>query len=173
MNVISEILKKVAIVAILIAFSQCSFAQEGESIEHEETDKNRRRYEIITSGVYAYAFKHKVGEFGTEVHLTYWLSHKWGAGLLYTYKFDEHNRINEFALLGSMNPTEWMTINVGPNFTFRKPKNHGKLELSIGAYTELEFNIRPTEWFHFGPVLGTVISNDSELIFGLHVGFEF
>ena len=58
---------------------------------------------------------------------------------------------------------------MGPNFTL--PTDHREFSLSV--YAESEINIRPNEWFHFGPVIGTILGKESELATGFHLGFEF
>jgi hypothetical protein len=68
-----------------------------------------------------------------------------------------------------MNPTKWITLNLGPNFALST--KHRDFEL--GFYTESEINIRLTEWFQFGPVLGAVFSENTEGSLGFHLGFEF
>jgi hypothetical protein len=135
---------------------------------HHEA-KNKGIYEIITSGTYVYSFEHDEGVIGTEIHLTYWFTHKWGAGLSYTSKFEEEEVLNDIALLASINPAGWLTLNAGPNFGLSGDHR----EFSLGAYIETEINVRPTEWFHFGPVLGAVFSEESEGTLGFHLGFEF
>jgi len=148
-------------------------SQHGESNESDvaskEHGKEKGIYEIITSGIYNYSPESKHGNFGSEFHFTYWFNHNWGTGLSYTAIFEEDLLVNEIALLGSWNPAKWCTLNVGPNFTL--PNDHNNLEL--GAYGEIEFNIRPVKWVHFGPVLGTVIGHTVHFNIGYHLGFEF
>jgi len=153
---------------LFIGFNHVSFAQEYEHY-HTVEKKERGIYEIITSSVYVYSFEHEHGSVGTEVHFTYWFNHTWGGGLSYTAKFEDKETLHDVALLGSMNPTQWITLNVGPNFIL--PSEHRDFEL--GFYAESEVNVRPTEWFHFGPVLGFVIGKNTEGTMGFHLGFEF
>lgn len=127
-------------------------------------------YEIIVSGINAYGLNSKHNTYGSELHFTYWVDHVWGFGLGYTVKFeDEEPNINELALLGSWNPTTWLTLNAGPSFTL--PRDHHDLEVS--AYLEAEFNYRLTSYFHFGPVIGTLKGKETELLGGFQLGFEF
>lgn len=135
--------------------------------EQHSSKKEHGIYEIIISGIYS--FDHEEGIGGTEVHFTYWFDHTWGAGLSYTAKFEEAETLQDIALLGSWNPRRWVTLNVGPNFIL--PSDHR--EFSVGAYAEAEINVRPNEWFHFGPVLGGILGRESELVTGFHIGFEF
>ena len=143
--------------------------QDHPSSEHNDSEEESGIYEIITSGIYSYSFEHDEGVIGTEVHLTYWFTHKWAGGFSYTAKYEEEETLHDFALLFGMNPNSWITINAGPNFAF-EGKNR---EFELGAYGEIEINVRPTEWFHFGPVIGTVIGENTEGSVGIHIGFEF
>ncbi|MEM7369728.1 MAG: hypothetical protein AAF587_14080 [Bacteroidota bacterium] len=162
-----------SILSLCFLLSSMLCAQEGEAQHAEEghhaAEKEKGIYEVITSGVYVYSFAHQEAVGGTEVHFTYWFTHTWGSGLSYTAKFEQGEILQDMALLGSMNPYTWMTLNVGPNFAL--PTEHR--EFSLGFYAETEINIRPVSWFHFGPVLGTVIGTESEGTVGFHLGFEF
>jgi len=60
-------------------------------------------------------------------------------------------------------------LNAGPNFGLAGERR----EFEVSAYTEFEINIRATEWFHFGPIVGSIIGNNSEISGGFHLGFEF
>lgn len=159
--------KLAAILSLLFFFSIMLQAQTED--EHHHAEKEKGIYEVITSGIYAYSFEHKEGVVGTEVHFTYWFDHTWGAGLSYTAKFETEETLHDIALLGSVNPTRWITLNAGLNFAL--PGEHR--EFHLGAYAETEINIRLNEWFHFGPVLGTVLSKESEGTLGFHIGVEF
>ncbi|PHR27352.1 MAG: hypothetical protein COA38_13455 [Fluviicola sp.] len=158
-------IEKVIVSILLLVVSTVVLGQ------HEETNKEHKErgvYELISSGIYSYSFHDKTGEVGAEFHFTYWFNHKWGAGISYTAKFKDETVLNEIALLGSWNPLKWATVNFGPNFSL--PSEHENFRL--GAYLESEINIRPTSWFHFGPVIGTVYSEHFELNVGVHLGFE-
>ncbi|MFT5860729.1 MAG: hypothetical protein ACI865_002843 [Flavobacteriaceae bacterium] len=160
-------LRKQLLFTCFALFATASFSQhENEEASH---DKERGIYEIIASAIYSYSPEHKEGVTGAELHFTYWFNHKWGTGLSYTAKFEDAETINEIALLGSWNPVNWMTVNIGPNIVL--PTKHDGH--SLGAYFETEFNIRPTKWFHFGPVLGAVYGHQFEINTGVHIGFEF
>ncbi len=154
---------------LLFGFDQLS----AQHTEHQEEDHHHKKdhgiYELITSGIFAYHFAHQEGAIGTEVHFTYWFDHTYGSGLSYTAKFEEEETVHDIAVLGSWNPTRWVTLNVGPNFSL--PGDHRDFALS--GYAESEFNIRPTDWFHFGPIIGTILGRASELSAGFHLGFEF
>ena len=146
-----------------------SFSQHESSEVEGEHKKDKGIYEMIGSGIYSYSPAHKTGVAGAEIHFTYWFDHTWGTGLSYTAKFEEDEVLNEIAILGSWNPLNCMTVNVGPNLVL--PTKHDGY--SFGAYFETEFNIRPTQWFHFGPVIGGVYGHEFELNLGMHIGFEF
>ena len=60
-----------------------------------------------------------------------------------------------------------MDGHIGPNFAF--PSKHRVFK--FGLCSEIEINIRLTEWFHFGP--DAVISKNTEALLGLHLVFEF
>lgn len=160
-------LKKILFLNLLLALTIPCYAQHENDEGHNK--KGRGIYELISSGIYSYSPEHKEGVAGAEVHFTYWFNHIWGTGFSYTSKFEESEVLNEIALLGSWNPVKWMTINVGPNIVL--PSEHE--DYSLGLYFESEINIRPNEWFHFGPVVGLVYGNALELNAGMHVGFEF
>ena len=171
-KVTKSVFKK--LIGNLILFMICTFIFVNVlSAQHEEAPHSSEKHagiiEVISSGIYSYYFEHSEGIFGTEIHLTYWKTLKWGGGLSYTSKFEEKETLHDVALIGSMNPTHWMTLNLGVNFAL--PAEHRKF--LPGAYAETEVNIRPVEWFHFGPVLGTVIGKEIEATVGFHLGFEF
>lgn len=114
--------------------------QAQSSDEHStKSEKEEPVIELIASGIYAYSFEHEEGVLGTEIHLTYWFNHEWGSGLSYTAKYEEEENLHDIALLGSWNPTHWLTLNVCPNFGLSG--DHRDFEVS--AYTEAEINIRP------------------------------
>ncbi|MEH6535925.1 MAG: hypothetical protein V7719_06005 [Psychroserpens sp.] len=162
-------MKKQLIICLLLFTSSMLLYSQSEEKHKKESESENPVLEIITSGIYVTSFKNKENTFGTELHLTYWFNHKWGGGLSYTAKFEEEETLNDVALLGSWNPTKWITLNVGPNFGLSG--EHRDFEVS--AYTEAEINIRPKEWIHFGPVIGTVLGRNSEFTLGMHLGFEF
>ena len=165
--------KKIFFLTLFIsATSSLLFSQEKPMGEHPDAKhaQNAAVYEIITSAVYAFNTKTEAGSYGTEIHFTYWINHVWGTGLSYTVLFEEENeKIHQLAILGSYNPTEWLTINAGPNF--RLPNKD--YDLKISAYLETEFNYRLRDWVHFGPLLGATVGEETELSLGFQIGFEF
>jgi len=146
----------------------------GLNAQSEENDENESKkegpiIELITSGIYAYSLEEEEGVNGIEIHLTNWFNHTWGSGLSFTSKFEEDETLHDIALLGSWVPVSWLTLNAGPNFGLAGERR----EFEVSAYTEFEINIRATEWFHFGPIVGSIIGNNSEISGGFHLGFEF
>ena len=127
--------------------------------------------EIITSAVIVYTPGHDRTLYGSEIHLTYWFNHTWGGGLSYSGKWYEQNILSDLALLGSWNPTKWLTVNTGLNIAM--PDELVRKETHYGLYAETEYNWRLTDWFHFGLLTGTVVSNETELTAGIQMGFEF
>ncbi|MCI4671448.1 MAG: hypothetical protein MRZ79_25120 [Bacteroidia bacterium] len=140
-------------------------AHEGH---HEKVHHTKDIIEIITTGIRAKPFGEGEAIWGTEAHLTYWFVHAYGTGFSYTLRSEEGELLNDIALLASWNPNNWLTLNVGPNFAL--PNNHR--EFALLAYAEAEINFRLREWFHIGPVVGTLLGKHSEYSLGLHLGFE-
>lgn len=160
-------MKEYLTLILLVLSSLSLYAQHEENIEKEEEEKPV--IEIITSGIYSSSLKNDENAYGTEIHLTYWHNEEWGGGLSYTAKFEEKETLHDIALLGSWNVTRWMTLNVGPNFGLSGEER----DFEVSAYVEAEGNIRLSKWFHFGPVSGVILGENSEIILGMHLGFEF
>lgn len=155
-----------------IFLCQIILAQHHESEEHKDSHhsgKEKGIYEIITSVIGAYSFEHEEWTPGTEFHFTYWFNHTWGTGVSYTAKYEEEETLSDIALLGSWSPNRWLTLNAGPNFALASEHR----EFALLLYAEAEVNVRLTEWFHFGPVFGTLLGDESEGSVGFHLGFEF
>lgn len=157
------------IIFFLLFMSSILLHSQTEEIHDEESESDNPVLEIIISGIFASSFEHQETTFGTEFHITYWFNHEWGGGISYTLKYEDEETLNDIALLGSWNPTKWITLNVGPNFGFSG--EHRDFEVS--GYAEAEFNIRPRKWIHFGPLIGAVLGANSEYTLGMHLGFEF
>lgn len=143
--------------------------QAQEAVEGTEEKEEPAKYEIVASGIYAYNFEEEAGLPGAELHFTYWFTPKWGAGAIYVAKFDEDEVLSDVALLGSWNPSRWLTVNSGPNFGLKGESR----EFELSLFLEGELNIRPTESFLFGPNLGFLVGNSPEIAVGIHFGFEF
>lgn len=165
-------MKGILIVLLNTCFlAQQAFAQAEAGRGHTKGRHENGVWEISPSFIYSYAAAEQEGLLKTELHLTYWFTHQWGGGLSYTRKYINSEDINDdIALIGSWNATARWKVNLGLNYTI--PKKGGEEGL-WGLYNELEFNIRPSVWFSYGPVIGSVISKETEVYAGIHVGFEF
>lgn len=159
--------KNILLVFLITGINNILLAQEFQHHNHE--GKERGIYEVITSGIYAHSFMNNHGVKASELHFTYWFNHTWGGGFSYTTKYDNKVALHDVALLGSMNLSRSFTLNIGPNFELP----HEDRDFKLGLYSETEINIRPTDFFHFGPVFGLTISKNTEGIMGFHLGFEF
>lgn len=146
-----------------------SIGYSQEKVEEQEEEKGV--WEISPSYIYSYAPSLSEGLFKTELHVTYWINEEWGGGLSYTHKYINSSEINDdLAIIGSWNATRFLTVHLGLNYTIPKEEGEGGF---FGLYNEAEINIRPVKWFAFGPVVGSVISERTELYAGVHVAFEF
>jgi len=154
--------------AFMVVSSLLTYGQD--VIDNHSHSERTAVYEIIVSGIYSYNMEEEHGAYGNEVHFTYWFNHTWGTGLGYTISYPKDDEIfHQVALLASVNPTSWLTINAGPNF--RLPNKDRELEVS--GYLEVEFNYRVRDWLHFGPVLAVLPGKETELVAGFQIGFEF
>jgi len=144
-----------------------------QEIEHknskEEEHKKDPGLEIVLSGLFVYNSESENFDPATELHITYWTSHKWAFGVGYSIVFEEDNRIgHELAVLVSHKPWSFLTINIGPSFSL--PNSHNDTE--VAAYIEGEFNFKLGE-FHIGPLIGTLIGENVRPFAGIHLGYEF
>ncbi len=150
-------------IGIFIAFSLfiISFAQESDF---------EPKIELVPSFLASYSFEEEETIFAAEIYTAYWFQEKWGAGISNTAKFKEDIMLWDMAFLGSYKAAEWLCINSGINVGF--PHDGVRDGLEPGFYFETEFNWQVKENFHFGLVLGTVVSENTEITGGLHLGFE-
>ena len=157
-------IKKIIIASFFaIGLSQLTIAQE-----HHETEKEPG-LELVVSGVVITETEHNESDFATEIHLTYWTTHKWAFGVGYTVVFEEHNRIgHEIAALVSHKPWPFLTVNTGPSFSL--PNSHKDTEVS--GYLESEFAL-PIGNFHVGPTVGILVGEDFRWFGGFHISYEF
>ncbi|MBO6516514.1 MAG: hypothetical protein JJ975_08180 [Bacteroidia bacterium] len=125
--------------------------------------------EMISAWLYVFPQNGEDGLPGTEVHCTYWANSVWGYGVSYGAKKQHEGFLHEIAVLGSWNPTQWLTLNAGPSFVFPTDQRSGH----IVSYVETELNYRPNHWFHLGPVVGFTQGKHTEVFSGIHFGFEF
>lgn len=140
--------------------------------QEKEKEKVKGIWEFSPSLIYSYAPSLSEGLIKTELHLTYWVNEEWGGGLSYTHKFINSAEINDdLALIGSWNANRFLTFHLGLNYTI--PKKKAEEGGFFGVYNEAEINFRPTKWFAFGPIIGSVLSKRTEVYGGLHVAFEF
>ncbi len=159
-------MKKKFLVYILFA---CFFAYQ-TLYAQKNIKPHESSIEFIPSGIISYVPSGKEFLYGGEIHITRWFVEKWALGVSYSMKFKEHKVLSDIALLGSFDPVRFLSINAGPNFALPKKKLREKL--LVGLYAEAEFNLRITEFFHFGILLGTVLSKETEISTGVHLGFE-
>jgi hypothetical protein len=135
--------------------------------EHEKEEEPG--WETVFSVLSIYNTENKASDLATEVHLTYWATHKWAFGVGYTFIFEEDNRIgHEVAALVSHKPWSFLTVNAGPSFSL--PNSHKDTEVS--AYLETEFAFKLGA-FHAGPTIGNLIGEEYRVFGGLHISYEF
>lgn len=160
-----KIIKESIALLFLVLITTSGYSQE--SIE----EPTKGVWEFSPSAIYSYAPSESEGVFKTELHITYWANEEWGGGLSYTHKFINSAEINDdIALIGSWNANHFLTFHLGLNYTIPKKGGEGGF---FGVYNEAEINIRPVKWFAFGPVVGSVLSERTELYGGIHIAFEF
>ncbi|MDH7447913.1 hypothetical protein [Aquimarina sp. 2201CG14-23] len=125
--------------------------------------------ELVVSGLVMYTPKEELFDASTEIHLTYWVSHRWAFGIGYTLIFEEENTVgHEIAGLTSYKPSHFLTVNFGPSFSIPNSER----DLEVAAYIESEFNFKIGE-FHVGPLIGTLIGEEFRLFSGIHLGYDF
>jgi hypothetical protein len=153
--------KMLLLLGLVIGVNQKSLAQDN--------DIKEPGFELVLSGLSIYNTENKVSDFATEVHITYWTTHKWAFGIGYTFIFEEDNRIgHDVATLVSHKPWPFLTINAGPSFSL--PNSHKDFEVS--AYLEGEFAIKIGD-FHSGPTIGTLFGEHIKFFGGWHFSYEF
>lgn len=156
------------LIFIMILFPLCIFAQE-----NHHTKKNEKLedpgFEAVLSGLFMYTPENGNVNPASELHLTYWTTHKWAFGIGYTMIFEEEHRIgHEIAALVSHKPWSFLTVNSGPSFSL--PNSHKDIEVS--AYLEGEFAFKIGE-FHLGPTTGILVGKEFKLFGGWHFSYEF
>ena len=121
------------------------------------------------SGLFTYNPESENFDPATELHITYWTTHKWAFGVGYSIIFEEDNRIgHELAALISHKPWPILTINVGPSFSL--PNSNKDTEVS--AYIEGELNLKLSK-FHIGPLTGALLGKHVKPFARIHLGYEF
>ena len=157
----SKAMKTTTILFIVALLSQTIMAQEH--------NKKEPGLELVLSGLTIYNTRTELSDFATEVHLTYWTTHKWAFGVGYTFVFEEDNRIgHEVAALVSHKPWSFLTVNAGPSISL--PNSHKDTEIS--AYLESEFAFTLGE-IHLGPTAGVLVGQDFRVFGGWHFSYEF
>lgn len=153
--------KKIMLLCLVFGVSQTLLAQDHEI--------NEPGLELVISGLSIYNTESKVSDYASEIHLTYWASHKWAFGVGYTFIFEENNRIgHEIAALVSHKPWSFLTINIGPSFSL--PNSHKDTEIS--GYLEGEFAFKLGN-LHTGPTIGTLLGEYFKTFGGWHISYEF
>lgn len=144
-------------------------SQEHEQVNAPNHKEKEPGLELVLSGLSIYGTENKVTDFATEVHLTYWTSHKWAFGVGYTFVFEEDNRVgHEVAVLVSHKPWSFLTVNAGPSFSL--PNSH--MDTKTSAYLEGEFAFK-LGGFHAGPTLGMLLGETLKIFGGWHISYEF
>lgn len=142
-----------------------------QNTHFEETQKAHMKdpgFELIVSGLLYYTPKHHEWTPASEIHLTYWTTHKWAFGVGYTALFEDLATEHEIAALVSHKPTNYLTINAGPSFSLA---NEHK-ETEVSAYIESEFAFYLGE-IHIGPTIGTLAGKEFRIYGGMHISYEF
>ena len=156
-------MKKVTLFILFIGWCQFSLAQE-----HHKEEKDPG-LELVVSGLIISTPEHSSSDLATEIHLTYWTSHKWAFGVGYTFIFEEHNKVgHEIAALVSHKPWSFLTVNSGPSFSV--PNSEKDIEFSW--YVESEFAF-PIGDFHIGPTTGILVGEYFRWFGGIHISYEF
>ena len=153
---------------LLLLISTFTYGQE----EHEENSNHEvksQAFEAVLSGLFMYTPESGSFDPATELHLTYWTTHKWAFGVGYTLIFEEERRVgHELAALLSHKPWQFLTVNIGPSFSL--PNSHNETEVS--GYLEGEFAFQIGE-LHAGPTIGVLIGEEFRVFSGLHISYEF
>jgi hypothetical protein len=163
-------IKKIVFLFVLIfGFNFTMRSQEHEQDQVSDHREKEPGLELVLSGLTIYNTENKASDLATEVHVTYWTSHKWAFGIGYTFVFEEENSIgHEVAAIISHKPWSFLTLNAGPSFSL--PNSHKATEVS--AYLEGEFAFKFRD-FHTGPTIGTLVGEDLKIFGGWHFSYEF
>lgn len=152
----------------LLLISPFTFGQEehGENMEHEVKNPG---FEAVLSGLFIYTPESGNLDPATELHLTYWTTHKWAYGVGYTLIFEEEGGVgHELAALFSHKPWQFLTVNAGPSFSFPNSQE----ETEVSGYLEGEFAFQIGE-LHTGPTVGVLVGQEFRMFSGLHISYEF
>ncbi|RZN83353.1 MAG: hypothetical protein EVB11_05205 [Winogradskyella sp.] len=161
--------KLLLICAILFSITLLGQHDDNGEKEHIKHTDEKPGFEAVLSGLFIRNTEESITDFATELHLTYWTTHKWAFGVGYTIVFEEDSEIgHELAGLISHKPYKFLTVNVGPSFSL--PNSHKDLELSAYVETEWAFEIGE---FHAGPTLGALVGEEFRYFGGFHLSYEF
>ncbi|WP_033956666.1 hypothetical protein [Psychroserpens jangbogonensis] len=154
-------IKTIVLLLFVVQISQTTIAQE-----HIDKEPG---FELVFSGLSIYNTETEISDFATEIHLTYWTTHKWAFGVGYTLVFEEDNKIgHEVAALVSHKPWSFLTVNTGPSISL--PNSHKDTEISTYLESEFAFKIGN---IHTGPTAGILVGEDFRYFGGLHISYEF
>lgn len=159
-----------SIILVLVLFcTNLAFGQSQHSEERQEHTSMFSGWEAVATAQVIVNPEESHTDFASELHLTYWFTHKWALGVGYTFIFEEDAPVgNEVAALLSHKPYKFLTVNAGPSFAI--PNSHTDFELS--GYLETEWAVQVGA-FHTGPTLGILVGREFRYFTGLHISYEF
>ncbi|MEM6633416.1 MAG: hypothetical protein AAF694_27330 [Bacteroidota bacterium] len=152
---------------LTVVATKHSLAQ-AHATQEQRPEHSEKYVEIITSIINAHSLEENEGSIGNELHVTYWFQKGLGAGISLTAKVKETKLLYDIALIGSWSPAKWITTNIGPNLSWEGRER----DFGVSAYIEVEINLHVVDKIHIGPVVGTLLGQESELTHGFHLGFE-
>jgi len=123
-------------------------------------------WEFVISGIVNTDLENEY-EPATELHITYWISHKSAIGFGYTLIFTNENHVDqELAALFSYKPVPVLTVNIGPSFALDNSKKE-----RLSGYLEGELNLKIGR-LHTDPVIGGLFGKKTLVFGGIHLGYE-
>jgi len=164
-------MKNVLIIVLFLIIPLIQINAQEDEHKNLDTVKHKKDpgLEIVFSSLFIYNSESENLDPTTELHITYWTTHKWAFGVGYSMVFEEDKRIgHELAVLVSHKPWSFLTVNMGPSFSL--PNSH--IDTKVSAYLEGEFNFELGE-FHVGPLIGTLLGENVRPFAGMHLGYEF
>ncbi|MEO2053115.1 MAG: hypothetical protein ABGX00_15270 [Allomuricauda sp.] len=161
--------KQTILKILVMLISIGAFGQHDTQGEKSHEEESKPGLEAVLSGLFIRNTTEGITEYGTELHLTYWTSHKWAFGVGYTTIYEKEKQLgHELAGLISHKPNKFLTMNIGPSFSL--PNSHQKTQVSAYTETEWAFHIGA---IHAGPTLGALIGKDFRYFGGFHISYEF
>ena len=154
---------------LLTLFSVTLFAQETEPSDHHEDHHEHHKNEIGIANSPVYFINEEVFAYGLHLHYVRHLPEsKLGLGFGYERIFDEHKH-NTFGLVAVYRPTEKLSFNLSPGFTFEDNSSKANFALHLESTYEFEIND-----FHVGPTFEFAYdAEDLHISLGLHIGYGF